>query len=308
MDLRQYLQATLIDSIAIPKNNIVTVPLHASLEEAIQTLANHNILSAPVFDPEAENYLGFIDVLDILKAVLAIYSEAKEPTEIAWMPFCQDLETLSHRGVRFAMKSVKNIIDFSKVDPYFPVFGHGTLLQLMEVFAKGVHRTAIVEENNFRPQKLVSQSDIINAIVKQTNLGNWGFNTVKELNLGSNIVITMPEDAQAIQCFYLMFFHKISAVGIVSKEGKLIGNLSASDIRGLRHDNFASLLQPVMKFLEKSPKRSPITCKMNTTFETVLLKLSFFRIHRMWIVDDEDKPIGLISLTDIMRFFVNSFQ
>jgi len=35
--------------------------------------------------------------------------------------------------------------------------------------------------------------------------------------------------------------------------------------------------------------------------EEVLVKLSFLKIHRIFIVDDKRMPIGVISLSDVLK-------
>ena len=39
--------------------------------------------------------------------------------------------------------------------------------------------------------------------------------------------------------------------------------------------------------------------------ETVLLKIHTYKVHRVYVVDNNMKPIGVISLTDIMKYFVH---
>jgi len=46
-----------------------------------------------------------------------------------------------------------------------------------------------------------------------------------------------------------MFFHKVSAVAIADQNGKLVGNFSASDLRGIGEDNLQWLLDPISDFL-----------------------------------------------------------
>jgi len=38
--------------------------------------------------------------------------------------------------------------------------------------------------------------------------------------------------------------------------------------------------------------------------ESVILKFLCFRVHRVYIINDDFKPIGVITLTDIMRYLL----
>jgi CBS domain-containing protein len=99
--------------------------------------------------------------------------------------------------------------------------------------------------------------------------------------------------------------YRISAVGVVDQSGVLIGNLSISNLRGLSKENFSCLLLPVMEYLRlqagEQAKILPYSVKSTNTFGDVVRILAEHKLHRVWVVDDFDRPQGLISLTDIMN-------
>ena len=45
----------------------------------------------------------------------------------------------------------------------------------------------------------------------------------------------------------------------------------------------------------------PITVTESATFEDVVMKLAATRVHRLWIVDSEEKPIGVVSIGDVFK-------
>lgn len=71
VSLEQYLNTR-------PPCAVLTLPASASCSTALKTLATHAIQSAPVFDGKC--YVGFIDICDILKALLNIVN-VRELTE-----------------------------------------------------------------------------------------------------------------------------------------------------------------------------------------------------------------------------------
>jgi len=283
---------------------VLTVDGNQSVEEALELLARHRVQSVPVWDDEKGGWIGFVDVLDILTFALCMYTEGVAcPQPQAWHDYTRDRETLSHRGVRFGIKPIKHIVDASRMDAFSRVYETGTVYQLIEdVFARGVHRAAVMGDKQ-TITNLISQSDVLLFILANIHkLGADKERTVRQLNLGNqSSVIAMSTNAQAIHAYYLMFFHKVSAVAITLPQGQLVGNLSASDIRGLNAASFPSLLQPVTEYLSgREGVKPPATCTLDTSLEAVLLKLSLHRVHRLWIVNDRDEPIGVISFTDVM--------
>jgi len=305
MPLRQLLNAKQ------PEKEIVVVDEDTSIEETLKILAMNNILSIPVVNKTDQEYQGFVDVLDILTLVINMYAEGHQIQQTTWNACCKDIDTLSHRGVRFGIKPVKSILNASNADNFCTVSSRGTLYQLMEdVLYRGIHRVAVLDDNS-KLIGIVSQSDIIQLLVQNIYMfRDLASKTVKSLALANNEVISMSVSAQAIHAYYLMYFHKVSAVAITNSSGALIANLSASDIKGLTADHFPDLLLPVTDYLlaHQGALTRPTTCTPDSTLESVILKLSEHRIHRVWILesDESDSPvIGVISLTDVIRLFVD---
>jgi len=193
------LNRTTIRDLGLKEKAIVNVSENTTLGDALQILSGNRILSVPVSEASSIDYLGFIDVLDILTFAINMYASGTPQIEATkWGDFCQDIDTLSHRGVRFGLKPVKHLMNASKKDEWLPVYENGTLLQLIEgVFYKGIHHVPVYSQANTLIN-LVSQSDIIRLMAQNMNLlGGLGRKTVKELNLGTRYVISMSIKAQA---------------------------------------------------------------------------------------------------------------
>jgi CBS domain-containing protein len=93
----------------------------------------------------------------------------------------------------------------------------------------------------------------------------------------------------------------------------LTGSLSLVDLKAIQHDAhmFWRLFETVKNFIQKlkigphetmetDRPRTIVSVKSDDTLEDVLKKLSEHRIHRIFVVDDEKKPIGCISLKDLL--------
>jgi 5'-AMP-activated protein kinase regulatory gamma subunit len=96
------------------------------------------------------------------------------------------------------------------------------------------------------------------------------------------------------------------ALAVVDGSGALVAQLSASDLRGLYEEHFPHLLHSVARFLkEHSPHSFELkTCTLKSTFEEVVRTLVESRIHRLWITDDHRRPVGSVSVSDIVHLVV----
>ena len=154
------------------------------------------------------------------------------------------------------------------------------------------------------------------------------------LGLDRKPVITVPSTTSALAAFAVMLAAGVSAVGITSAaDGPLVANLSVSDLRGLTSDGWGALAQPVATFLlqkngevataaELSERQvlvgrvsaesggaaqEPATIvplhavHPSTTFGELLAKFDARGVHHMWVLDDDQRPLGIITPTDVLK-------
>jgi CBS domain-containing protein len=132
-------------------------------------------------------------------------------------------------------------------------------------------------------------------------------------------IISITTNDRAVDGFLKMFNREVNAVAVVDEKGALVSNLSASDLAGLSAKNIHCLKQPPLHFLEvmqssnffqfsltfpdkKAPV--PVTCSSKTHLTEVIEKLIGAKIHRVWVVNSAQQPIGVVTLTDVLRSFV----
>jgi CBS domain-containing protein len=127
--------------------------------------------------------------------------------------------------------------------------------------------------------------------------------TLQDLPMGTAPVISISDDSTAMQCLELMKDQSISAVAVVTKQGRLTGVFSESNVRGLYQKKMPSLSQEVTDFLDPSHAGSmKVLAVTNETTLSQLLRLVLQgNVHRVFMVDGDWKPVKCISLIDIVE-------
>jgi len=104
---------------------------------------------------------------------------------------------------------------------------------------------------------------------------------------------------------------KVSAVAIVDDNGVLVGNFSATDLKALGYDNNMDSISgsdPLSSFVAKIKASAggdyPVAVEKTATTASVIKKFSSAGVHRIYVVDDARKPIGIVSLVDVIELFV----
>eukprot|EP00730_Choanoeca_flexa_P002270 TRINITY_DN10982_c0_g1_i2.p2 TRINITY_DN10982_c0_g1~~TRINITY_DN10982_c0_g1_i2.p2 ORF type:complete len:105 (+),score=25.09 TRINITY_DN10982_c0_g1_i2:745-1059(+) len=94
------------------------------------------------------------------------------------------------------------------------------------------------------------------------------------------------------------------AAGLVDGDGKYVGMLSDSDLRGLNADTIDTLLLPCNKYLSNLHADATITG--SDTFAAALRKMCEHHYHRLYVVDKQNMVIGVITLTDVLKHVIQS--
>ena len=117
--------------------------------------------------------------------------------------------------------------------------------------------------------------------------------------------VTVPPDAPVSKAVELMRKRKVSAVMVVErrKARRLVGIFTDRDLvtRAFGVRGFASA--PVSRFMTPEPE----TLRPGDSVAYALNKMSAGRFRHVPLVDDEGKPVGMISIRDIADFLVELF-
>ncbi|KAL6045534.1 hypothetical protein QOT17_007624 [Balamuthia mandrillaris] len=293
------------------RGEIFSVNTTTPIPEAFKLLIKHKILSAPVYDIAAKKYIGWLDILDLVTHTINVLDES----ELMGGELPLDVES----SERFSKQTCGSIVGISRRNPYYPVEKRAPLLKAIEAMVKyRLHRLPIIDEEGDL-ETVVSQSHIAQLLHQHMNvMGDLATATVAELSLGLRQVITVTERNKAIEAFKLIHERNVSAIAVVSSgeegaeqpAGSLIGNLSASDLKAVSYNAhmISNLFVSVKEFLGKlNTTKAPISVTVNHNFQEVVAKIVESRIHRVYVVDSENKPIGVISLLEVLSAIVERF-
>jgi CBS domain-containing protein len=71
---------------------------------------------------------------------------------------------------------------------------------------------------------------------------------------------------------------------------------------------WSALLEPLPRFLLRVQglvRAAPIAVTLATPLSVALWKLGLYRVHRVWVVDSSQRPVAVLSLTDVCRILAD---
>jgi len=271
-----------------------------SLRQVLAMLSNFRILSLPVVElnstttypgPPLLNVLGLIDVLDLVAYTTQGFRAREDP--LRWSSLegktAGDLLALFPRT-----RDVKIITT------------DATLGELAAIMGKqGEHRVLVIERA--RPVRVLSQTDVVRYLRSNTDKieAEVLHTPLCQLDLPKQVLRVSPHKS-TISAYWHLLRHDVSAVAVVDENGKLVDTLSASDLRGCAEENLHSLTMPVREFLASHPRQRPaggeiLRCAPTDLLGSAINKLVEAQVHRLWITDEGEKPVSVLSLTDVIR-------
>lgn len=291
---------------------LVVIDSSTSLLDAVKILSDNRILSAPVRDvrqaddaPWHEKYLGMVDMVSVVLHMLNVL----EPAGMDPADFQKEIEACE----AFRTTTVADAVEHSALGPFVPVeYDRGTLLDCMLLCGQhAIRRVPIVKTPGGDLANIITQSALIQTLA--ANLDRFqsvARKTLRELGMGTPArVWKVTKDQPLKRAFLMIRDYNISAVPIVDEHGAIRGNVSARDVRLIVQSSkiYKLLNMPLRVYLDvvsEGVENSAITCSPDDTLEEIIRRMVASRIHRIYVVDEKNRPIRVISLRNVLRKFV----
>jgi CBS domain-containing protein len=109
--------------------------------------------------------------------------------------------------------------------------------------------------------------------------------------------------------------HQVSGIAIVDEDGRLLSTFSTTDFTHLMAvpgapsvpaELFLPLHISLLRQAAQSHRcQAPVSVRTHDPLSAVVKKMAMFRVHRVWVVDGDDKPVGIITPFEVLRAYLN---
>jgi CBS-domain-containing membrane protein len=273
------------------KYNIVLVAQHSdSIKTTCDILTDKKIHAMPVQGPKGD-IIGMIDYLDMVTFLVSKFPTDKKDLN--------DVKLLDAAYQETITAKVTDVANFSGRNPYQALAYDAHVTKVVPLFAQGYHRVALSDEKN-ELVMTISQSTFLKWMAGYLENESIGKKTIEELGLGQVKPITIKDDDFVLDALIAMDKQKVNAVGIVRDDGKICGHFSSSDVRGFSKDNLPTFTLDAKVWLEShSAKSLHVKTVKPWTSLAELAKTLSHGVHSVWVVDEEGRPTGIVSQTDV---------
>ncbi|KAH9266654.1 hypothetical protein BASA83_010461 [Batrachochytrium salamandrivorans] len=240
---------------------LISVHEDTELGLSLTIMRNANILAIPVYripkaEPTGKVFTGIVSVFDILANTVfqqvfdSMCVDKSQPPLMERDEFQRYTKIMEEEKAFFTTKIGDLVGKTRESSESWILHSYDPLSSLLQILTcDNRHRALIVDD------------EAISASASNTDDG-YGPTAPPS---GSLFALSRRPIYSALEGFRTLYIHRVPAVAVVEDTGRLVANLSASDLP-------TSMIVDI--------------------------------IHRMWVVDGEDHPIGVLSMSDILSVFV----
>ena len=123
------------------------------------------------------------------------------------------------------------LLDVSGRNPYYPIDENASLSVAIKMLVEQkAHRLPVVDSRG-NLITILTQSHVVRLVWNHMHKFSVYNKTLAELHLAFKDVYTISKHRKAIEAFQVIRSKGVSGIAVVNKHGKLIGNISASDLK-----------------------------------------------------------------------------
>ncbi|KAG0290401.1 hypothetical protein BGZ97_006182 [Linnemannia gamsii] len=305
-------------------HDLIDIQVTATVEKVFETLLANDILSVPVYRKfnNRKDYVAIIDAFDLLSSLeeqgLSSASATGLNTEFLSMP------------VAILVGMTKGSSKLWTCQPSL------SLTQLIELFTKHrVHRILVLEDIPVRTDQADSEENTAMELAQQARKPSAGrlvsqTDVIRYLlehnhELGSILDISADGIAGHALTYAEEYLDEATASKLkrtpvsitiqnrldflmtgLDSDGSLVAEMSAADLRGINPNRIQDLHRPVLVYLKtcQGSLKRPLSCRVKFSLGQLMSGVVLNHAHRSWLVDDEDRPVGCITLSDILAVFL----
>ena len=220
---------------------------------------------------------------------------------------------------------LKNLHQLTK--PLVSVKKDAIILDILEdMIRSNVHRVVVLGDDNKEFLGVVSQSTIAAFIAGKFGLRKakdapfWpkGQESIAEAGVIERNIVSCQPRATVMEALFIMHGENVSSVAILGSSGKLVGNLSLCNVKHVLCDQsgWKKVFERCDDFfksdrVEQSNERKGEAVSPNFTVHEscsvirALEKMVATRAHRVWVVDENEKCVGLVSLSAMIKLLLS---
>lgn len=281
-------------------SKLVVFDTELPVSKAFFALVYNGVRAAPLWDSKLQEFVGMLTITDFIQILHKYYKNDRMNEGM------KQLEEHKISTWREIFKADNNVKPFVTIDPTESL--HRAVQLLCE---HKIHRLPVLEHTTGNILYILTHKRLIKFLYLYINdLPKPVFmeKTPKELGIGSwGNICTISKDTPLIEAMQTFLSKRVSALPLLDSEGQVVDIYAKFDAINLAADKTYDKLDVTV--YEALQQRSDWfegvrKCSESDTLMTVIDVIVKAEVHRLVVVNSENRAVGIISLSDILRHLV----
>ncbi|KAK3092419.1 hypothetical protein FSP39_002587 [Pinctada imbricata] len=277
---------------------LVIFDTQLNVKKAFFALVYNGVRAAPLWDSAQQNYVGMLTITDFINILHKYYKS----------PLVQ-MDELEEQKIATWRELFKE-----KYRPFVCIEPDASLFDAIKcLISTHVHRLPVVDRHTGNAIYVLTHKRILRFLylyIKDLPKPGFMSKTIKELNIGTyENLVTATTNTPLITALTKFVESRISALPVCDSEGRVVNIYAKFDVINLAaeksYNNLDITIEQALKHrLQEDWFEGVVRCRPEDKLEAVIDKLVKAEVHRLIVIDEENKPVGIVSLSDILNYLV----
>ncbi|NP_001119720.1 SNF4/AMP-activated protein kinase gamma subunit [Bombyx mori] len=266
------------------------------VKKAFFALVYNGVRAAPLWDSNQQQFVGMLTITDFIKILQMYYTSPDVKME----------ELEEHR-----LETWRRVLKGS-VMPLVSIGPDSSLFEAIRMLITNrIHRLPVIDPDTGNVLYILTHKRILRFLflyINELPKPSYLKSKIRDLRIGTlSDIETATEETSIIEALKKFVNRRVSALPLIDPEGRLKDIYAKFDVINLAAEKTYNNLDVTLKTANEHRNEwfeGVQKCKLDETLFDVMERIVRAEVHRLVVVDDDDKVIGIISLSDLLMYLV----
>ncbi|ODQ68606.1 nuclear protein SNF4 [Nadsonia fulvescens var. elongata DSM 6958] len=300
--IREFLKSKTSYDVLPVSFRLIVLDISLLVKKSLTILLQNNIVSAPLWNSKTSKFAGLLTASDYIN-VIQYYFQHQEKMDA--------VEHFSLEGLREIEKSIgADPIENKAIHPMKPLFD-----ACVDMIDSKARRIPLIDTDEQSGREIIvsvlTQYRILKFVALNCKETRNLLKPLKDLETSFGRYDNLASanmNTPVIEVIHMLAKFGISSVPIVDEQTKkLINVYEAVDVLALIKGGIYTDLNLTVgeALMKRSDDFEGVhTCTFNDRLDTIMDTIRRSRLHRLFIVDEEERLLGVVTLSDILKYLL----
>ncbi|XP_030373554.1 5'-AMP-activated protein kinase subunit gamma-2 isoform X4 [Scaptodrosophila lebanonensis] len=266
------------------------------VKKAFYALVYNGVRAAPLWDSEKQQFVGMLTITDFIKILQMYY---KSPNA--------SMEQLEEHKLDTWRSVLHN-----QVMPLVSIGPDASLYDAIKILIHSrIHRLPVIDPATGNVLYILTHKRILRFLflyINELPKPAYMQKSLRDLKIGTyDNIETADESTSIITALKKFVERRVSALPLVDGEGRLVDIYAKFDVINLAAEKTYNDLDVSLRKANEHRNEwfeGVQKCNLDESLYTIMERIVRAEVHRLVVVDENRKVIGIISLSDILLYLV----